>query len=45
MPRFNVSKISFFPLCFFLTAWLGGKPHFIEIAVTGVVDSLVDLGA
>jgi hypothetical protein len=22
-----------------------GKPHFIEIAVTGVVDSLVDLGA
>jgi hypothetical protein len=24
MPRFNLSKISFFPLCFFLMAWLGG---------------------
>ena len=24
MPRFDLSKISFFPLCFFLTAWLGG---------------------
>src|SRR5260370_41601153 len=24
MPRFNLSKISFFPLCFFLMACLGG---------------------
>ena len=24
MPRFDLSKISSFPLCFFLTAWLGG---------------------
>src|ERR1700742_3162369 len=25
MPRFDLSKISFAPLCFFLTAWLGGS--------------------
>src|SRR3984957_10457099 len=24
MPRFDLSKIAFFPVCFFLMAWLGG---------------------
>src|SRR5260370_37407320 len=39
MPRFNLSKISFFPLCFFLMAWLGGTllVGFSPFASVGVV--------